>query len=114
MMVTILFYSIFWIVYGVLGSFGVQFILEEYKGTVFEREYKRYRGIDWLLSGVPMFIFWIVVLNMDIFTKMPYAIVITAVTLPALVFFCNRMKISKTIIEVNSRLSANRPNGTSE
>lgn len=48
-MFSILFLSIFWIVNGVLGLFGVQFIPEEYRGTDFEREYKRYRGIGWLL-----------------------------------------------------------------
>ena len=114
-MFSILFLSIFWIVNGVLGLFGVQFIPEEYRGTDFEREYKRYRGIGWLLLGVPMFIFWIVVHNMDIFNKMPYAIVIAVVALPALVyFFLIGRKYRKLFNEINSRLSADRTNGTSE
>ena len=114
-MFSILFLSIFWIVNGVLGLFGVQFIPEEYRGTDFEREYKRYRGIGWLLLGVPMFIFWIVVHNMDIFNKMPYAISIAVVALPALVyFFLIGRKYRKLFNEINSRLPANRTNGTGE
>ena len=62
-----------------------------------------------------MFIFWIVVLNMDIFNKMPYAIVIAAVALPALVyFFLTGRKYRKLFNEINSRLPADRTNGTGE
>lgn len=78
--------SAFWIIYGVLGLFGVQYIPEKYRGSDFEKEYKRYRGIGWLLLGIPMFVFWIVVHNMDISNKVPFVIVMIVIALPALIY----------------------------
>lgn len=85
-MTTVLLLSIFWIVDGVLGLFGIQYVPEEYRGADFEREYKRCKGVGWLLVGIPMLIFWIVVHDMGIFDHMPYALAIAAIALPGMVY----------------------------
>ena len=45
--------SIFWIVYGILGLFGIENIPEKFKGTEYEKAYKRRGGISWIMLGVP-------------------------------------------------------------
>ena len=50
---TMLMFGIFWTLYGFLGVIGIQKINEEYKGTSFEKEYKKFVGISWLLSCIP-------------------------------------------------------------
>lgn len=78
--------SVFWIIYGVLALLGVQSIPEKYKGSGFEKEYKRYYGIGWLLLGIPEFVFWVVVRNMDTSNVMPFVIVIIVIGLPSIIY----------------------------
>lgn len=85
-MTVVLCLSVFWIIYGILGIFGIQIIPEKYKGSDFEKEYKRYRGIGWLLLGIPMFVFWLVVRNMYISNKMPFVIIMIVIALPAVIY----------------------------
>lgn len=85
-MTVVLCLSVFWIIYGILGICGIQNIPEKYKGSDFEKEYKRYRGIGWLLLGIPMIVFWLVVHNVDISNKAPYVIVMIVIALPAVIF----------------------------
>jgi len=85
-MTALLILSVFWIIYGTLGIFGIQNIPQRYKGSDFEKEYKKSRGIGWLLLGVPMFIFWLVVHNMDIANKVPFMIVMIVIALPAIIY----------------------------
>ncbi|MDY5730900.1 MAG: hypothetical protein SPL05_05090 [Eubacteriales bacterium] len=85
-MIVVLCFSIFWIIYGILGILGIQNIPEKYKGSDFEKEYKRYRGISWLLLGIPMFVFWLVVHNMDISSKVLFVIVMIVIALPAIIY----------------------------
>lgn len=85
-MTVVLCLSVFWIIYGMLGIFGIQNIPEKFRGSGFEKEYKRYRGIGWLLLGIPIFIFWIVVHNMDISNKVPFVIVMIVIALPAVIY----------------------------
>jgi hypothetical protein len=49
--------GIFWIIYGILGLFGIQNISKEYKNKSWTKQYKRSRGIDWMILGIS----WIVV-----------------------------------------------------
>lgn len=52
----ILIMSVFWIVYGIAGILGFQVIPDRYKGKAWTREFIRYRGISWLLIGIPWLI----------------------------------------------------------
>jgi hypothetical protein len=44
--------GIFWIIYGILGLFGIQNIPEEYKNKSWTKQYKRSHGIGWLMLGI--------------------------------------------------------------
>ena len=85
-MTVVLCLSVFWIIYGMLGILGIQNIPEKYKDSDFEKEYKQYKGIGWLLLGIPMFVFWLVVHNMDISNKVPFVIVMIVIALPAVIY----------------------------
>jgi len=85
-MTVLLCLSVFWIIYGMLGIFGIQNIPKKYKGSDFEKEYKRDRGISWLLLGIPMFVFWLVVHNMEIINNVPFVIIMIAIALPSIIY----------------------------
>ena len=44
--------SIFFIIYGILGLFGIQVISQKYKNTKVEKEYKKNVGVHWIITGV--------------------------------------------------------------
>lgn len=52
--------GIFYVAYGVLGLFGVQVIPHKYQNKRWSRQYKRSRGIGWLLIGIPWCILYFV------------------------------------------------------
>lgn len=81
----LLFMSVFWICYGILGILGIQNIPKDYKLTEYAKEYKKFSGIGWLLLGIPYFIIWIVAHNIDIsqYIKIP---IFVACTVPSLVY----------------------------
>ena len=56
----LLFMSIFWILYGILGLFGIQNIPAKYKGHSWTKEYIRRQGVTWLVVGVPWLAFYLV------------------------------------------------------
>ena len=56
----VMYMSIFWILYGIAGLFGIQNIPSKYKGYSWTKEYIRSQGISWLLIGVPWFILYLV------------------------------------------------------
>ena len=56
----LLFMSIFWIGYGILGLLGIQNIPSKYKGHSWTKGYIRKQGITWLLVGVPWLAFFLV------------------------------------------------------
>lgn len=85
-MTVLLFLSLFWITYGTLGVFGIQNIPNKYHGSDFEKEYKRNRGIGWLLLGIPMFVFWLVVHNMGSLNMMPFVFIMIVIALPAVIY----------------------------
>lgn len=81
----ILFMSVFWIVYGVLGLFGIQNIPKKIRNTEYEKEYKRFSGTGWLLIGVPWFVVWIVTHNMEISAHIVMLILVVC-AIPAIIY----------------------------
>lgn len=49
----IIIFGVFWIIYGTLGLFGVQVIPERHRNREWTKQYKKARGIGWLLIGIP-------------------------------------------------------------
>lgn len=84
-MYTMLALSVFWICYGILGLFGVQKIPEKYRNAEFAKDYKRFSGTGWLLLGLPQFILWIVIHNMDI-SPLGIGAIMLLCAIPAVVY----------------------------
>lgn len=57
---TILGLGIVWTLYGIAGLLGFQIIDEKYKNHEWTMHFIRYRGVSWLLIGIPWLIlyFW--------------------------------------------------------
>ena len=80
---TMLMFGVFMTLYGFLGIRGVNAINEEYKGTSFEKEYKKFRGISWLLIGIP----WIAIHFLFEYTDLPLVarcLIISASAVPSI------------------------------
>ena len=56
----------FWIIYGILGFFGVQRIPERCKGKSWTESYMRSRGGAYILLGLPWLIFGLVTYSMKL------------------------------------------------
>lgn len=83
---SVLFMSIFWIIYGILGIFfGIQVIPKKYKGSPYEREYKKNRGISWILLGIPYLIIDILAVNTSMERNQVVMLLIVC-SIPSLVF----------------------------
>ena len=59
-MQVMMFMSIFWILYGIAGLFGIQHIPAKYKGYSWTKKYIRHQGISWLMIGVPWFVLYLI------------------------------------------------------
>ena len=84
-MSTILFMGIFYLIYGVLGLFGIQIIPEEYRGKKWTKGYIRCCGAMWLGVGIPWLVFYLIAHDMNI---KPYigAVILIAISLPSFLF----------------------------
>ncbi len=92
-MTTILIMSLFWILYGVLGLFGIQMIPAKYRGHDWTKDYIRYRGISWILLGVPY-------LAISLFAygdPLPIILMILGSAVPSLVYTIVKEKQYKTL-----------------
>ncbi|MFI3225867.1 MAG: hypothetical protein R3Y09_00545 [Clostridia bacterium] len=84
-MKALLIISIFYILYGVLGLFGVQKIPKKYKDREWTMEYTRKQGLSYIFLGVPWLIFYIVISNNRL--GLAYEILmLIMISLPSLVF----------------------------
>ena len=79
--------SIFYLIYGILGLFGIQIISEEYKGKKWTKSYIRCCGAMRLGLGVPWLAFYLIAHNMNLKTHIAVAILL-AISLPSLIFSC--------------------------
>lgn len=62
----ILYLGVFWTIYGILGIFGFQVINEKYRNHDWTRSYIRYRGISWLMLGIPWLVIYLLANGKDI------------------------------------------------
>ena len=60
-MKVLLFMSVFWTLYGIVGLFGYQNIPKKFKGYSWTKEYIRLQGITWLMLGVPLLMLYLFV-----------------------------------------------------
>lgn len=58
--------GIFYTGYGIAGVLGFQIISERYKNHVWTANYIRYRGISWLMIGIPWLLLYHLTNSMDI------------------------------------------------
>ena len=83
---TVMFYSsIFYLIYGILGLFGIQIISEEYKGKAWTKSYIRCCGAMWLGLGVPWLAFYLIAHDMGLKNYVAAAIML-AISLPSFIF----------------------------
>lgn len=83
-MKTILALGIFWIGYGIAGLFGLQVIPEKYKGKDWTKSYIRYRGISWIMIGIPWLILYMIIRDRNLGTFiMSFLLIVCAI--PSLV-----------------------------
>ena len=85
-MTTILILGLFWVLYGCLGLLGIQVIPDKHRGTEHEQAYKRFRGLSWLLLGVPWLLVWAVMRNVDGPPTGQMAMILLVCAMPSLVF----------------------------
>ena len=84
-MISLWVFSVVYSIYGCLGLLGYQVIPQKYKGTECEKEYKRFRGISWLLIGVPWFLVHLILLNRE-FSIIGMAVLMIGTSIPGIVF----------------------------
>lgn len=58
--------GIFWTLYGFAGLLGFQIINEKYKNHDWTMNYIRYRGISWLIIGIPYLVLYDFTCGQDI------------------------------------------------
>ncbi len=77
--------GIFWTLYGIAGLFGFQVIPEKYQNREWTVRYIRYRGISWLMIGVPFLLLYLLLYGreMDTFIK---CLLILLCGLPSIVY----------------------------
>ena len=56
----------FWVIYGILGFFGVQRVPERCKGKSWTESYMRSCGVAYILLGLPWLVFGLVTYNMKL------------------------------------------------
>jgi len=89
--------SLFWIIYGILGLFGIQKIPRRYINTEYEKPYKRFQGFVFLLMGVPCFIIWLLAKNTIIAPEKLPVIIVVCVMPSILYAFIGDMRFRKRL-----------------
>lgn len=84
-MLTTLLMSIFWIVYGTLGLFGIQVIPEKHRGTEYEMDYKRRSGLAWIMIGIPYLAAYFFLKNLALGLRCE-VLVLIIIAVPGLIF----------------------------
>lgn len=82
----LLYISIFWIIYGILGLFGVQAnIPKEFKGQIWTQKYIQKIGLSWLMIGIPWIVYYLLYCNNRL--RFTFEVLILVVlSLPSIIF----------------------------
>lgn len=88
-MQSVMFMSIFWILYGIAGLFGIQKIPSKFKGYSWTKEYIRCQGISWLMLGISWLILYLVytfcLIEMNI-DRSVIALLIILLAVPSIIY----------------------------
>lgn len=82
---TILYLSIFWIAYGIVGLLGFQIIPPKFKGHRWTKDYIRCQGKGWLVLGIPWLVLSLVLPDTSIGVGITMLIMIAAAS-PSLIY----------------------------
>lgn len=82
----VLYMSIFWLAYGIVGILGFQVAIpKNFREQKWTKEYTRKQGLSWLILGNPWFVYYLLCHNNGL--EFPYElIVLIACSLPSLIF----------------------------
>ena len=81
----ILFFGVFWTLYGILGILGIQRIHNKYKNKPWTKQYKKSVGISWIILGVPWIILGLIVKNIDLSIGIKYGLIIL-IGIPSIIY----------------------------
>lgn len=101
-MTVVLYMSIFWLVYGIVGLFGFQAAIPgKFRGQDWTKTYTRKQGLSWLMLGVPWLLYYLVCKDNRL--EFPYEqIVLIACSVPSLLYtFITDMKYKKLLKRQN-------------
>lgn len=104
-MKTLLWLSVFWIIYGIAGLFGFQNIPAKYKGHSWTKDYIRCQGATWLMLGLPLFAFYL--LWTFFFADAPVhpgsiVLIVLVLAIPSLMFTITWEKKYKALLAVET------------
>ena len=77
--------GIFWTLYGIAGILGFQVINEKYKNHDWTAGYIRYRGISWLILGIPMLLLYLLAYGKDV-NRLVMCLLILLCGVPSIVY----------------------------
>lgn len=83
--ITIWILSVFFVIYGILGLFGIQRVPKKHKGKDYEPEYKRSLSVIYLMAGIPWLILCLLLSVYSISVGKTIIIYIT-ISVPSLVY----------------------------
>ena len=75
----------FWVIYGILGFFGVQRVPERCKGKSWTESYMRSCGMAYILLGLPWLVFGLVTYNMKLHLLIG-ALTMAILAVPAVIY----------------------------
>ena len=111
-MYVLLFMSVFWTIYGIVGLFGYQRIPKNFHGYSWTKQYIRMNGISWLMMGVPLLALYAVVkiffeeasLSAPLITC-----IVMLLSLPAIIYtFINEGKYEKLLVEGSEKTKSSQ------
>lgn len=98
-MESLLGFGLVWTIYGWFGfMFGWQIIPEECKGKPWTSEYARFRGLSWLLMGIP----WLVLYGIFSVVEVSFpvrAFLMVVCAAPSLLYSVKKEKKFKKLLE---------------
>ncbi len=98
-MESLLGFGLVWTIYGACGFlFGWQMIPDKYKGKAWTGEYIRFRGLSWLLLGIPWLLLYVTAKNAELSSAATITLMIV-LSLPSLVYTYVKEKKYKALLD---------------
>lgn len=91
--------GIFYTLYGIAGVLGFQVINEKYKNHDWTASYIRYRGISWLMLGIPWLILYLLAHGRDV-NRLVLGLLIVLCAIPSVAYtLVNDRKFARRLKE---------------